>query len=243
MIAPMLRIAICDDTPLYAGELAAQLYEIAEELGLEIEVDTHRSYAALGEAHMARPYEVIFLEIALSDGDGIDFADQLRAEDIETDLIFYSSSSARALEAYRVFPTGYLLKPPRKSAVRHVLEFIRDRRHLQPTLILRTPGGGRAAIRLDDICYVEVLGNELSIHTERQTLRCLGALTDAFRTAPTPQFYRCHRSFLVNMRAVRSLQRYAFIMQNGEEVAVAKNRYAQAKEILNEFLIFEHKNE
>jgi hypothetical protein len=32
-------------------------------------------------------------------------------------------------------------------------------------------------------------------------------------------------------------------MENGEEVAVAKNRYAQAKEILNEFLIFEHKNE
>ena len=243
MIAPMLRIAICDDTPLYAGELAAQLYEIAEELGLGIEVDTHRSYAALGDAHMSHPYEVIFLEVALSDGDGIDFAEQLRAEDIETDLIFYSSSSARALEAYRVFPTGYLLKPPRKNAVRHVLEFVCDRRHMKPTLMLRTPGGGRAAIRLDDIRYVEVMGNELSIHTDRETVKCLGALTEAFRGVSERQFYRCHRSFLVNMRAVRSLQRYAFVLKDGEEVAVAKNRYAQAKEILNEFLIFEHKNE
>ena len=239
----MLRLAICDDTPLYAGELAAQLYEIAEELSLPIEVDTYRSYGALGEAHSTRPYEVIFLEVALSDGDGIEFAEQLRGEDLGTDLVFYSSSSARALEAYGVFPTGYLLKPPQKRRVRHVLEFIRARRGLARTLLLRTPGGGRAAIPLDSIRYVEVLGNELSVHTDRETVSCLGALTDALRDVSQRQFYRCHRSFLVNMRAVRSLHRYYFLMENGEEVAVAKNRYAQAKEILNEFLIFEHKNE
>ena len=134
--------------PLYAGELAAQLYELAEEISLEISVDTSRSYAALGEAHSENPYEVIFLEIALSDGDGIEFAEQLRSEDFTTDLVFYSSSSARALEAYGVFPTGYLLKPPQKRRVRHVLEFIRAKRGLTRTLLLRTPGGGRAAIPL-----------------------------------------------------------------------------------------------
>lgn len=239
----MLRLAICDDTPLYAGELAAQLYELAEEISLEISVDTYRSYAALGEAHSENPYEVIFLEIALSDGDGIEFAEQLRSEDLTTDLVFYSSSSARALEAYGVFPTGYLLKPPQKRRVRHVLEFIRAKRGLTRTLLLRTPGGGRAAIPLDAIRYVEVMGNELSVHTDRETVTCIGALTDAFAGISQRQFYRCHRSFLVNMRAVRSLHRYFFLMENGEEVAVAKNRYAQAKEILNEFLIFEHKNE
>lgn len=239
----MLRLAICDDTPLYAGELAAQLYELAEEISLEISVDTYRSYAALGEAHSENPYEVIFLEIALSDGDGIEFAEQLRSEDLTTDLVFYSSSSARALEAYGVFPTGYLLKPPQKRRVRYVLEFIRAKRGLTRTLLLRTPGGGRAAIPLDAIRYVEVMGNELSVHTDRETVTCIGALTDAFAGISQRQFYRCHRSFLVNMRAVRSLHRYFFLMENGEEVAVAKNRYAQAKEILNEFLIFEHKNE
>lgn len=239
----MLRIAICDDTPLYAGELAAQLYEVAEEMSLEIAVDTYRSYGALGEAHEEKPYEVIFLEVALSDGDGIEFAEQLRGDDIGTDLVFYSSSATRALEAYRVFPTGYLLKPPQKRRVRHVLEFIAARRGIVRTLLLRTPQGGRAVIPLEEILYVEVMGNEMSVHTEHGTQFCLGSLTDAFRDVSQRQFYRCHRSFIVNMRAVRSLHRYYFLMENGEEVSVAKNRYAQAKEILNEFLIFEHKNE
>ena len=239
----MLRIAICDDTPLYAGELAAQLYEIAEEMGLEIAVDTYRRYGALGEAHEQKPYEVIFLEVALSDGDGIEFAEQLRGDDIGTDLVFYSSSATRALEAYRVFPTGYILKPPQKRRVRPVLEFIAARRGITRTLLLRTPQGGRAVIPLEEIRYVEVMGNEMSVHTEHQTVLCLGSLTDAFRDVSQRQFYRCHRSFIVNMRAVRSLHRYYFLMDSGEEVAVAKNRYAQAKEILNEFLIFEHKNE
>ncbi len=239
----MLRIAICDDTPLYAGELAAQLYEIAEEMSIEITVETFRGYDTLGAAHEKSAFDVIFLEIALSDGDGIEFAEQLRMEDLETDLVFYSSSSARALEAYSVFPTGYLLKPPQKRRVRHVMEYIAARRGQQRTLVLRTPQGGRAALRLEDILYVEVMGNEMSVHTEQGTTTCLGSLTEAFRDVSEKQFYRCHRSFIVNMGAVRSLHRYYFLLKNGDEVAVAKNRYAQAKEILNEFLIFEHKNE
>ncbi len=239
----MLRIAICDDTPLYAGELAAQLYEIAEEMGLEISVDTYRSYGALGAAHEKTPYAVIFLEVALSDGDGIEFAEQLRAGDIGTDLVFYSSSSARAMEAYGVFPTGYLLKPPQKRRVRPVMEYIATRRGQTRTLLLRTPGGGRAAVALEDILYVEVMGNDLSVHTESETILCLGSLTETFQDVSQRQFYRCHRSFIVNMRAVRSLHHYYFLMKNGEEVSVAKNRYAQAKEFLNDFLIFERKNE
>lgn len=239
----MLRIAICDDTPLYAGELAAQLYEISEEMSMEITVDTYRSYGALGAAHEKVPYAVIFLEVALSDGDGIEFATQLRMNDLTTDLIFYSSSSARALEAYTAFPTGYLLKPPQKKRLRPVIEYIAARRGQIRTLLLRTPGGGRAAVALEDILYVEVMGNDLSVHTDSGTVLCLGSLTETFRDVSQKQFYRCHRSFIVNMRAVRSLHHYYFLMKNGEEVAVAKNRYAQAKEFLNDFLIFDRKNE
>ena len=33
-VREMLRIAICDDTPLYANELAAQLYEISEDMSI-----------------------------------------------------------------------------------------------------------------------------------------------------------------------------------------------------------------
>jgi len=239
----MLKLAICDDTPLYAGELAAQLNEVAEEMGLAIKLERFRSYAALGEAHEKTRFDALFLEVALSDGDGIEFAEQLRAQDLTVDLVFYSSSAARALEAYSVFPTGYLLKPPHKRKVRHVLEYIAAKRGNEPTLLLRMPQGGRAAVRLEDIRYVEVLGNELSVHTDRETVTCLGSLSDAFRGISQKQFYRCHRSFVVNMHAVRSLHRYFFLLNNGEEVAVAKNRYAEAKEILNDFLIFEHKNE
>ena len=83
----MLRIAICDDTPLYAGELAAQLYEIAEEMSVEIVVDTFRSYGALGQAHEAKPFEVIFLEIALRDLLVLCYAEQ-------ADLLFFVDEAA-----------------------------------------------------------------------------------------------------------------------------------------------------
>ena len=69
----MLRIAICDDTPLYAGELAAQLYEIAEEMSVEVAVVTNENffvnyfwvYFNISFFQLAKEYQIIVKKFLL----------------------------------------------------------------------------------------------------------------------------------------------------------------------------------
>jgi DNA-binding LytR/AlgR family response regulator len=58
---------------------------------------------------------------------------------------------------------------------------------------------------------------------------CSGTLVEASSLLSSTDFYRSHRSFIVNLRYTVGIERYQFRMINGDAVAVAKNRYAEVK--------------
>ena len=49
---------------------------------------------------------------------------------------------------------------------------------------------------------------------------------------PQDRFLQCHRSYLVNKQAARSLRRYEITLGNGEVVPVSKQRYREMEEEL-----------
>ncbi|GAB3882144.1 LytR/AlgR family response regulator transcription factor [Spirosoma agri] len=82
----------------------------------------------------------------------------------------------------------------------------------QPTVstsILLTSESGKERLHLqaDQLVYIESVGNYVDVHwlngaqPQKTVLRStLKELTDTLR--PYPQFFRCHRAFLVNLKAV-----------------------------------------
>ena len=103
-------------------------------------------------------------------------------------------------------------------------------------LLLRTKAGGRLAIPIDSIVYIEVSGTELILHCGASEYEAAGALSDVCTHLPVEEFYRSHRSFVVNMSHTVRLSEYFFEMDTGERVSVAKNRYAEAKQALKAFV-------
>jgi DNA-binding LytR/AlgR family response regulator len=66
-------------------------------------------------------------------------------------------------------------------------------------------------------------------------ITCVGSLTEVLRQLPESEFYRSHRSYIVNLGFVTKMSKYAFTMQNGDKVTIAKNRYAEAKAKFDKF--------
>jgi DNA-binding LytR/AlgR family response regulator len=95
--------------------------------------------------------------------------------------------------------------------------------------VLRGIDGGERMIGVDDILYIEVFGTELNVHCRRSVVLCSGTLVEASSLLSSTDFYRSHRSFIVNLRYTVGIERYQFRMVNGDAVAVAKNRYAEVK--------------
>ena len=227
----MLRIAICDDTLAHAELLERAFCDFGDELSTEVETDCFASFAELEQALAkdANAYRLLVIETEAGGVDGIEFAQNLRARGCSSELLFFTADRDRALDAYAAYPMGYILKPAAKSDLRSAFRFVLSRYEKKPSIILNGAGGTRSGFVADDIIYIEVFRTELDVHTAKGSTTCVGALADVYEKLPREQFYRSHRSFIVNMQRVRRMERYRFEMDNGDFVTIAKNRYAEAK--------------
>ena len=103
-------------------------------------------------------------------------------------------------------------------------------------MLVDTADGGKTIVPRDDILYVEVFGNDLVFHCKSETVEGIGSLTGVMERLSSSGFYRSHRNFIVNLRYVQRIGRFFFVMQNGEKVSVAKNRYTEARGVFESYL-------
>lgn len=226
----MYRIAVCDNKQAQAEELKKQLLELASELELECSVDIFKNFKQLYNESNVCPYQLICTDVLVGGGNGLDFARRLRFQGSDTDIVFVTEDPEYALAAYSVFPLGYVIKPPTKKKLRDVLARAAARYCKRPTLHLRTIDGGKVAIQIDDILYIEVFRTELYFHCKNRVVVCSGSLVSALEQLPNDRFYRSHRSFIVNLNYVSKISRYSFDLVTGDRVSVAKNRYLEARD-------------
>jgi DNA-binding LytR/AlgR family response regulator len=232
----MFRIAICDEMQSQASELAEALRALTEEIpGEEYVIDVFRGFKPLQKAMSECVYQLLFLETRVGGISGIDFVRRLRLTDEETDVVFCSGEADSALAAYSVYPVGYLLKPIDRKKLRDVFRHVADKYRQKPSIVLKGIDGGEHLISVDDILYIEVFGSELDVHCKRGVVLCAGTLAEACNLLTSQDFYRSHRSFIVNLRHAVGIERCQFRMINGDTVAVAKNRYTEVKAVFEAY--------
>ena len=233
----MLRIAICDDTEHHSEQLMKHFRAFAAELSVSVEIECFASLVQLGKAleTNVNAYRLLVLETTVGGVDGIGFARGLRTQGCDSEILYLTGDGSKALEAYGTFPISFLLKPTPRGELKNVFSFVARRYEQKPSIILNGGDGKRNGFVPDDIIYIEVFRTELDVHCQKGGVTCLGALNDVYEKLPKPQFYRSHRSFIVNLVKVRRMEKYRFIMENGESVAIAKNRYAEAKKAWLDF--------
>mgnify|MGYP004591965947 CR=1 FL=1 len=107
-----------------------------------------------------------------------------------------------------------------------------DAREGAETVVFRTPSAV-ASFKMSDMRYLEVFGHKLVIHLSGGRVEQLNySLSQARELLPQDRFLQCHRSYLVNKQAVRSLRRYEITLADGEVVPVSKQRYREVEEEL-----------
>ena len=226
----MYRIAICDPNVADGQELFNKVNQLAAEMKLDVSVDNFRSARALYDAARERSYKLILLETEIGGKSGVDLARHIRFHDRDTEFIFVTGKEEYALAAYAVFPAGYILKRVTRARLYEPFAHVFCREKTK-THLFRTADGGEIAIAADDLLYVEVFGTELVFHCKRENVRGTGSLASVLEVLPELGFYRSHRNFIVNLAYVQKIERYYFGLQNGEKVAVAKNRFTEARDV------------
>jgi len=161
---------------------------------------------------------VYFLDIILGDAsNGLKLAQKIRNKDTYGYIVFITSHMEFAFPAiqYKIRALDYILKGDEeiKRKIFQCMDTIRRETSVkndeqrEQTILIRTSGTD-FIIPIKDIIYFETNTAKRSIilHTSDKSIEFRDTLDELQKNLDS-LFYRCHRSFLINLRHVRSISK------------------------------------
>lgn len=219
------RTAICDDSNADRESIAGVVRRWAEAAGHRVQVSEYPSAASfLFQYAGDRNYHILLLDVEMRDISGIDLAKRVRAEGGRAEIVFITSHFEFIAEGYEVDALHYLVKPVAEQKLFSVLDRAAARLAAEPPSVLISCDGITVKLPETDILYAEAFAHYLEIHTKSGVYRIKESIT-AFSEKLSPDFYRAHRSYLVNLKAVERISRTAVRLAGGAEIPLARGKY------------------
>lgn len=190
-----------------------------------------KSYSS-GEEIVAseKRFDIIFLDIKMGGMGGIETARRLREKNSEAVLIFVTGIKEYVFEALDLYAFQYLLKPINEKKFAEVIERAVkevEKHSYRRELFIRSK---KLTIAQADILYIESNGKKVEIHTvnSRESIDIYGTM-DELEKELDENFYRCHRSYIVNMSYIAGYDNDSIFLTNGDKVYLTKKKYSEFK--------------
>lgn len=90
-------------------------------------------------------------------------------------------------------------------------------------------------VYLKDILYIETQLRVIIIYTESRTYRKYGKLDDVMSSL-NGHFYRCHKSCILNLEKVISMEDGIFYFNGGLSLRIGKNKYQYTRKYYRKYL-------
>ncbi|MBK7307355.1 MAG: response regulator transcription factor [Chitinophagaceae bacterium] len=187
--------------------------------------------------------DVVFLDIELPDMTGFELLQQLG--DINFQTIFTTSHSHYAIKAFRFNALDYLIKPIQeteldeavkrllKSAgntieVKHALSNFQSQSVEDQKLVLPTQNG-TLRLPLKQITHIEGERNYSYIYLSNGSRELSSKNLAYFEDILIDKnFFRSHRSYLVNRYHINTLKNDQFVLKNGIEIPISRRKIIEA---------------
>lgn len=240
----MIQIAICDDNKFERKNIEDLLHKFFL-LHPEINFCVHTFPSAselLSFIEKKEIYNIYLLDIIMPEHDGISIGEKIRERDSSAIIIYLSSSPDYALKAFHVYAFQYLLKPLVTEKLFSTLEkaISNLKQAYGEYFVIKTKEG---LVSLSCLCieYIEYFNHIIYIYMKDGAIYESVTLRESFdktikELLQYPFFVKPHKSFLVNLNAVKKLQEHSFLMNNASFVPISRNNYSNMKKIFIEFL-------
>ncbi len=225
-----ISIAVCDDLEEERLQIVRHLQQYERHHDMEFAIETFGSGEAFVNALHRGRWDIVMLDIYMAGMDGIEAARRLREKDRECILIFVTTSLEHGMVSYELQATDYLVKPVAQKDVDAALDWcLREKRERFRSIIVRSEWD-ETEILLRNIQYIEIKRHTAYIHTTERVIQTSRGMNALEAEINSPDFLRCHRSFLVNMRYIRRIDKRDFVIENGDLVPIGSSDAAATRQ-------------
>ena len=230
-----MRIAICDDNQTFAKTLAD--YIEAEYKSLDLLIEFFASGEELVAYYQAdKPgFDVILLDIEMKQINGLQAAHQIRKIDTQTVIIFITSHDELASMGYEVAAFRFLSKPVQRAKLIEALEAVRAQNNSAKTIHISN-AEGEYTITVSDILFIEAQNQQVLIQTNDGEFSKRAAISDFVDELAQYDFVSIHRSYLINLRYVKGLNKQEVTMEDGTTLPISRLRYKDVKQAFHDYI-------
>ena len=222
----MIKIAICDDETEFRDAAENMLKQYMEEKDISYEASSFVVPSTLLDAiESGMIYDVYLLDIYMPGITGMSIATELRSRGVKSPIIFLTSSTDHALEAFGVDATHYLLKPYSLEsfyvAMDKALQSITS--HRSDSIVLKVNNEYRS-IPVSQIFCCEAADKYQRIYLDNDDsllIRISG--TELYKQLSEFEcFYRCGRAHIVNLNYISRATSDGIVFKNGAKLRLPR---------------------
>lgn len=231
-----ITIVLCDDEKIAISIVSASVEAIFSSRGIPTKMECFTSAKKCFAYIKKNPVNLVFLDIAMPEEDGIDLGKRIMElkKEKSPDIIFVSSNQDRVFDSFVVQPFGFVRKDQFMKDVSSVLSRYvetkvmtgRKSHHLEiqeanKVLVLET----------ESIKYIESYRNSQTVYLKNQESVTLHATMDKImEKLQELDFIRIHKGYIVNCESIKKFSRNEAELFSGEKLPVGRAYYGQAAE-------------
>lgn len=209
-----MNCLIIDDNPIARTTIAELVSQIN---GITISAECGSAMEAYNYIQH-HPVDLFFLDIEMPGMSGLELTRNLG--NTCPVIIFTTSKKEYAAEAFELNVADYLIKPvtPARfiqsvSRARQILDSTKEevRRSGEEFIFIRDTNIVKR-LKLDDILYAEAMGDYVKLHTADKLYAIHNKLKVVEERLPADQFLRIHRSYVVAINKIDSMQDGALLI-------------------------------
>lgn len=230
-----LTIAICDDNENQISELRRLLDEWAADKPFALVIEEYISAESFLFSYHDKPCDLLLLDIEMRGINGMELAKRLRSNGDMLPIVFITGYSDYISEGYDVEALHYLLKPVSKEKLFAVLDKYVEKRSVKADELLIETTDGATHISVDRITYIEAFGRKTAVHLSDNTVIDCTMNISKFSAMQVNGFVSSHRSYIVNLRYVRSIGKTEIALDNGTIIPLSRRLYKDVNEKFIQF--------
>lgn len=226
----MLKIAVCDDDPVFLDEVREILPGLAQVESAAFYLSPGELLEQIGIGKICP--DLILMDIQFEkDRTGLHWAEDLRRLAPQIGVICvtgYNDRYAQQVLLHKINLIGYLTKPLDTVMLSRYLDKALEQRNGKCYLTFASRGR-TYSIFADSILYLESRNHAAILHAQGETFEFYEKLSQLQNRLPG-FFAQCHKSYLVNLNQITRLEPGSLVLSCGTVIPVSKAFHASLQE-------------
>ena len=228
-----MRFALIEDKAEERERVSTMLSDFCGKRMLSFTMDVFTSGEEFLAAFVPMNYDVVFMDIYMEGMTGIEAAQQMRAQDSHSFLIFLTTSAEHMGDAFSTHAFDYLLKPIQQDKFVKCLSDVLKLLPKQEDWLSFLSGGAQVHLLRQDIYVLRSQGHSTIVVGENLQEYPVSESFVSF-TAPFMErdnFLLVSRGILVNLDHVTGFTERECLLQNGIRVPITLRKQKQLVQI------------